>query len=226
MLKKRFLTFGIAVLMLFSLVGLTDCGNGKKIVETDYFRAELNKKDGYAIVLELTELGKEQEILAVPMFVEGLPVKQIGGNRKIWYEGDSIHSQNLTKLYIPHSVEKISSRIETAHNSEIVVMLVDTPNGYFNYILGDLDIIHLNNKIAIHPNVAFLYNYPDAPNQGYYWFDYITGTNQYLIPPNPTRQNYTFAGWYLEPGCETIWNERMPQSAEETLKLYAKWQAK
>ena len=46
-------------------VGLGAC-NGNKIVETDYFRIELNKKEKYAIVLELTELGKEQEILAVP----------------------------------------------------------------------------------------------------------------------------------------------------------------
>ena len=226
---KKLITLGIAILLLFSVMGSTAC-DSNEIVETDYFRVELLKKERYAIVLELTELGKEQEILAVPMFVEGLPVKQIG--RKIggmWSGWYYIDGNNLKKLYIPHSVETIATGTEPASGNVIVVNLVDVPSGYFvNMRISTL--VHLNydnnNYVDQCSNVAFMYNYSDAPNQGYYWIDYVAGEDLYLLPPAPIRENHSFAGWYLEPACTTLWNEQMPQSADETLNLFAKWQEK
>ncbi len=224
---KKIVALGLIAVMCLGV--LTAC-NSNKIVETDYFRVELNKKDGYAIVLELTELGKEQEILAIPMFVENLPVKQIGRHNKMFGPPYAIESVNLKKIYISHSVETIYKGTTFATNNEIIYNWTDIPNNYFVNIVsptrGIAVIIHDDLTLTKVPNVAFVYNYPNSPNHGYYWFDYIIGTNQYLMPLNPTRQNNTFAGWYLEPELITPWNEQMPQSAEETLNLYAKWQKK
>jgi uncharacterized repeat protein (TIGR02543 family) len=222
---KKLLTLGIAVVMLFSLAGLTAC-NSVKIVETEYFHVRLYKNEGYAVVWELTDLGKEQEILAVPMFIEGLPVKQLG--RQVITGTRNIVSYNLVKLYIPHTVEKIIGEITISPDSKFVVNRIDIQDDYFNGIRYGTEgrIIHLNYLNATRPNVAFFSNNYESPNQGYYWYDYVTDTNLYLIPPNPTRSGYDFVGWYLEPKGITQWDEQMPTSADETLNLYAKWQEK
>ncbi|MCL2679326.1 MAG: InlB B-repeat-containing protein [Dehalococcoidia bacterium] len=228
-MAKKLLTLAIAISLLFSTAGLTAC-NSNKIVETEYFRVELYKKEGYAVVLELTELGKEQEILAVPMFVEGLPVKQIGRYiGKFWSGWYHIDGNNLKKLYIPHSVEKTWYSATLDHDNVIVVNLVDLPTGYSDTVTGATALVHIDctcHRNPQRPNVAFMYNYNGAPNQGYYWFDYVTGSNIFMRPPTPIREDHSFAGWYLEPELITTWNERWPQSADETLNLYAKWQEK
>ena len=51
-------------------------------------------------------------------------------------------------------------------------------------------------------NVEFIFNYDDAPNNGYYWIDDIDdGEKLEVIPPEPTREGYTFDGWYCEKEC-------------------------
>ena len=52
-------------------------------------------------------------------------------------------------------------------------------------------------------NVEFIFNYDDAPNNGYYWIDDIDdGEKLELLPPDPTREGYIFGGWYCEKECE------------------------
>ena len=69
-----------------------------------------------------------------------------------------------------------------------------------------------------------MYNFSSAPNDGYYWVDYISENSLYLIPANPLRYGYTFTGWYLEPQAINPWDNQMPTSSDQTLRLYAKWQ--
>jgi len=109
------------------LLSFSAC-SGNKIVETDYFRVELNKKEKYAIVLELTDLGKEQEILAIPMFVEGLPVKQVGGTPRLNLLGIvfELYSDNLKKIYVPGSVECIiPGALKIPSDGEIIIMRIE-----------------------------------------------------------------------------------------------------
>lgn len=55
-------------------------------------------------------------------------------------------------------------------------------------------------------NVSYIYNYEEAPNDGYYWVDdYDNGLIEY-IPPEPTREGYTFDGWYKEAECINEWD--------------------
>ena len=62
----------------------------------------------------------------------------------------------------------------------------------------------------------------------------IYGEKIEFVPENPTREGYTFGGWYKEESCENKWdfnNDRLPEIKKgaqgETLyqetKLYAKW---
>ena len=44
-------------------------------------------------------------------------------------------------------------------------------------------------------------------------------------PESPTREGYRFTGWYLEPGCHTLWDmENDP--VYQDITLYAGWEKK
>ena len=102
---KKTVILAIALIMLFAVMGLAGCDNRRNpAIDYGYFRVELNRQESYAIVFGLTDLGREQEILAVPMFVEGLPVRQIGRHVGMLGATEGIASQNLRKLYIPYNV--------------------------------------------------------------------------------------------------------------------------
>ena len=44
-------------------------------------------------------------------------------------------------------------------------------------------------------------------------------------PEAPTREGYSFAGWYLEPGCVTLWNMENDRVYQD-MTLYAGWEKK
>ena len=87
---------------------------------------------------------------------------------------------------------------------------------------GGARIIYLHENSEL--NVFFMYNYTSANNAGYHWMDYVNGTNVYTIPQSPSREGHAFLGWYLEPQGINPWNNQMPASADEILRVYAKWQ--
>jgi len=70
-----------------------------------------------------------------------------------------------------------------------------------------------NNGVFFHlsitnpANIEFMYNYEEAPNEGYYWIDDIdNGEKIEIIPPDPEREGYIFCGWYCEPECVNKWD--------------------
>jgi len=218
----------VMLVMLVGVVGVFSGCNRNRIVYTDYFRVQLRRSEGYAVVLELTELGREQEILAIPMFVEGLPVRRIGGgSRGMWTGAYAVESLVLEKIYIPYSVDKTA--FVGVSNGKIILTITQPSESLINSFRtinfygggGTLVYIHENSIL----NTFFMYNFQSAPNKGYYWVDYINGSNLYLYPPNPIRQGYIFTGWHLEPQGANEWNNQMPKSADDTLRLYAKWQS-
>ncbi|MGI6710323.1 MAG: InlB B-repeat-containing protein [Bacilli bacterium] len=213
------------------------------VVETDYFYVQLivkNVKEPRACILELTDLGKEQEILVIPEYVEGLPVRTIGRQEFSTF-GWRIISDNLKKVYVPITVTSILSTafLDCTNLEELVMLSVP-----INYNMPDLwstggqATIILSNplqenrliavlkpeNITLPVNLVFYYNYSDAPNSGYYWFDYITGSNLYVLPNNPEREGYTFKGWYIDEECSIEWDKVLPTSETEILELYALWE--
>ena len=222
------------------------------VVETDYFYVQLVIKDGqklmgedaapYALILELTDLGKEQEIIVIPEYIEGLVVKQIG--RYSWPIVWGLESENLKKVYITTTVNYIErAAFSKCTNLEEVVMLsVPMVKGAsFNlWSTGEKAKLIFSdplqdNTIIVRPsptsggkmipvNFVFHYHYFNAPNSGYYWFDYITGSNLYILPNNPEREGYTFKGWYIDEECSIEWDEVLPISETEILELYALWE--
>jgi len=250
---KKFIVFaGIQLLMgVFVLSGCTNpYYSSRKLVYTDHFIIQLRDEafsesgeKGYAAMVDLTELGKEQEILVLPPYVEGYPVKQFGTQIGIRYT--YLNSQNLRKIYLPYTLKAITDKpfratpnleqivflsINKVKNSgsdfgvaNSVVMLKEhimergfTQESFEEYVIGKLGRYRL-------PNIFFYYNHEESPNSGYYWFDYIIDDNIYIIPEDPQREGYTFEGWHIDPECENEWDGAMPQKDAE-VKLYAKWE--
>ena len=150
---------------------------------------------------------------------------------------------NVKKVYV--SYEIVDFYYNALHPDKAKVFILS------NNIVADTDFFRLyvsswlyendytiGESIKRHANIAntsFHFNYNNSPNEGYYWIDdYDYGQLITFIPPNPTREGYTFAGWYKEPECinEWIFNEdKLPEVQynengdilfNET-ELYAKW---
>ncbi len=84
-------------------------------------------------------------------------------------------------------------------------------------------------------NTAYMFNYADAPNDGYFFIqDFEYGETIEDTPYIPLRDGYIFGGWYKEVACinkwdfekdtlpQTKYNENGEEVYQET-KLYAKW---
>ena len=82
-------------------------------------------------------------------------------------------------------------------------------------------------------NIAFILNYEDAPNDGYF-FTYKTRlTGKIEEPDEPKRIGYSFDGWYKDPECTIkldFKTERIQiryengKPIKEVLMIYAKWE--
>ena len=76
-------------------------------------------------------------------------------------------------------------------------------------------------------NVAFMNNYSEEINKGYYRADDIENGEKISEPPAPERKGYIFTGWYTEAEAINLWNfdTHVDMSDGEELKLFAGWRA-
>ena len=86
-MKRKLITLGIAVLLLFSVAGLTACSGQHKIYEEGFFqyiivgensRFPQKGEDGVIAIVGLTESGEKQEVIDFPRTLKGKNVKFIG----------------------------------------------------------------------------------------------------------------------------------------------------
>jgi uncharacterized repeat protein (TIGR02543 family) len=149
----------------------------------------------------------------------------------------------LRKIYIPYTVETITEG-GISIEGENVFLPAQTEMQDFYFAIHSSsghDIIFVTEELYTAldggnsdfwqdrlktPNLIYYFNYTDAPNSGYYWFDNITGENLYIVPNDPIRDGYKFTGWFLDADCEVEWDKKMPTSSDEKLTLYAGWEEK
>lgn len=111
---------------------------------------------------------------------------------------------------------------------------------YYNYmemikeVNEDIEekMVNIRYRIA---NIQFLYNYEEAPNEGYFWIDDIdNGEKIEVMPDTPEREGYTFEGWYNEKECinefdfntvfeKPVLNEGDIYPEDYVTYVYAKW---
>ncbi len=242
--------------MLLIATAITISGCSKELYpefESGYYKyAVKTEKDGTkkAYLLELTDLGKEQNTLIYPEEIDGITVYGIGYkiNWSMWnsdFIGD-FDSNNLEKLFFvnPLKRESVIEEVLNLDNTYNVYWNIDNYfilansscaiYGYNYYSSIDNDPYQHDspNKIA---NVSYMYNYDNSENEGYYWVDSYDESIITFIPPIPQRDGYTFEGWYKEEQCLNKWDFESDITGKEIiisdkvhnsyegLYLYAKW---
>ncbi|PWM72811.1 MAG: hypothetical protein DBX59_05870, partial [Bacillota bacterium] len=192
-------------------------------------------------IVGLSEEGKTKKEILIPQEIDGLPVEFLGyeygwAGRKGEFESDV-----LEKLYLMHPIESAKGRFSELPAYKCTVI----KNGAIYEGLGQQDKLR-DTKM---PKSEWLklfgdYNRPDTwVNVVYYlndetdtvhFADDLDGEKITFIPPEPTREDYIFGGWYKESECITAWdfeNDVVPAKEyddegnylfQETA-LYAKW---
>lgn len=188
--------------------------NGIEVIEEKGVRSAIR-------IMGLSEEGKQKEVIIIPEYIDGLRVEELGksitfmGTEGVW-EGNN----TLEKIYIPFNILCNSSVFYQCQKLKKVIILQYDYNAYCErsgistfitslyYESTDIINSYTSGFGYLHfANVSYFYNYDDAPNDNYYWIDdYDYGEKISFIPPEPTRDGYTFGGWYKESECINKWN--------------------
>lgn len=204
----------------------------------DYFEYAVNS---YQVsIIGFTELGQEQEILEVPLDYDGLPIVQIGRKDKgLFYDNTyAVYSEKLSKLYLNEEMESLEnfncSNVEVMICSNEVNLKFDedsTPKNVYIY-KSLLESGYYASGRYSPANIAFMNNYSNEVNGGYYRLDNVQTGETITTPPEPTRNTsnlsglyYTFGGWFIEPECTAEWDFEVSPTIEDDaeFRLYAKW---
>ncbi len=221
--EKRRLLIGLTMVLA---IELSACKPIYETISTDFFVYEINLREKHATVRRLTDLGKEQEILVIPPIIENVPVKYVGEPPKLPLLGESLGalllSDTVKKVYLPFSLDN-RAWLTLTPEREIILNAAHPSNELIESInrFSEAQLYYLNDSTKL--NTFFMFNYELAVNDGYYWMDYINGSNPYYIPSDPIRESYIFSGWYYEEEGTTLWDNQVPASENEFLILYAKW---
>ena len=234
------------------------CGIGLRLYENDIFIYTVDYDKGDAYILGLTDLGKEKEYLVIPKEIDGKAVKGVGAGGydktriKEKYGNENyarFNSIKLKKVFIATDIT-LSFNFHTTVIGECPVLegFVIIPNAEISSLYrlsGELstiekklyarEVIYAGSLYTTKANVTYIYNFSEAPNDGYYWIDnYKYGEKIEYIPENPMREGYVFEGWYKESDCINKWDfesdlipksqvDEQDQEIYQETKLYAKW---
>ena len=180
--------------------------------------------DSYTIV-SLTDLGKSQDYIIIPAYVNG---------HKVEVAGVGLHSNNIgnvKKVFISQEINtwEYDTLQEDGVKTFILSNYIGDDDSEYHYLYvsswlynnlnygNQGETVLEDNKLSYYKamwfynyvnvaNVSYPYNYENSPNEGYYWIDdYNYGEKIIIIPPEPVRDGYIFDGWYKEPECQNKW---------------------
>ena len=240
--KIKQLTVIIALLLLCTIVLSCAYGctkeNGSRF-DTDLFHCMYNEDKTGVIILELTEKGQEQEILVIPEEINGLPVVQLGGETKgyPYVVPHYLRSDTIKRVYVGATVLLINESFTMGRLEDIIVYpfsyeekicVIYNQGEVRTYINKGINGTDYFNKHGFHPtfnehfyeaNITF-YSEPEDM----YFVDNYSASNLYYMPEAPQKEGYYFVGWYSDVDLNNMWDGKYPDSQEETLNLYAKWE--
>ena len=209
---KKYFRAVLAILILTVLSGgIVGCDfetqyskNLKRIFETEYFRCINYEGEDTVTILELTELGKQQEVLVIPETIRGYKVVELAGSIKGWTYGPVqresyiIHLDNLKKLYLSAKIMTVSSKHSFSYSRNLIIVSQDEQEVLLKRgVFPDCVMVSLNDNGFTEyrkANVEYFLNI--AGEKKPYWIDYIDkDRNEFLLPDIPKRDGYRFVCW-------------------------------
>ncbi len=231
--------FLMLILSSCSLPGKSWYGNNESYFETEFFECIRLGSDDFGWqdkvqICGLTELGKEQEELVIPSYINGYKVVKLGYSR-----GGNMFYGEFKKVFIPDGVESDRVNLFGGKDKSDSFPKLDKIISNSIYYLSDglgsggekyvptISVDKFRERFYVLPaNVSFMYNYEESSNGGYYWIDDLDeGEPLKTIPSEPEREGYAFEGWFYEEGCINIadLSTFIKSKYEEETIFYAKW---
>ena len=221
---KKFLALVLCLtLVLTCFTALLGCGKPRTYTHGDW--VIMHSAEGECLIFDLSEEGKQKEVLIFPTEVAGRKVTGTYFQQGGWFSGGyHIRSEKLTRLYFTEYVEmdRLAISINLSNQAKFFLLYdlevrVDEGNFYGEPFIETRYKIYVKKiypyksiPIRVLPaNVSYYYNYENAPCGGFYWLDDYDGEIIKYSPASPTREGYEFAGWYKEPECVNKWNFEM-----------------
>lgn len=237
------------VLLICMLASLLSC---ESLPTTDFggVTFELHSgdtSDAYYTAHSLTEDGKNLKCVVIPPEIDGIPVTEVS-SFSLWQQHVFFDSNAMEKIYFPYSITFSCDEVPYG------IFHISSPYDYFLVFSPSVDCLVVNGLafVSVVPcvaykeyrgdesikpaNIAFMFNYEDAPNEGYFFIDLVEEENGKLTKPpyDPTREGYTFVGWYKDEECTTPWdfeNDRITLRFDEKeylifeeIRLYASFE--
>ena len=208
-------------------------------------------KEGYLI--GFTEEGKQKKCVVLPTELGGVTIVGICYRYRTSMMSASqvgkIESDCLKRIYVPNAYTYTKMNYANVVDRlpfdclQIVWQDRNADTGWSvrifmdkHYILADnlckseTENWHYKGYVA---NVSYMYNYDNAPNDGYYWADNYENDLIKYVPPEPKREGYTFGGWYKDKECTEKWDFESDKTGDNIqyvfgyqytgTYLYAKW---
>ncbi len=225
------------------------------------FYSDEESGDEYCMIKGTTEQGNSKRFLVIPSFIDGVRVETLGIYNLFSKSFDiilmpEIESDTIEKVYFESAIKMSPASFQHGYQcpnlDKIMYLGIESSTHYMRY--SDTQVYYprkmhekaneeglflkLNHSV-LPANVSYYYNYTDSDNEGYYWIDDCDyGGKIEYIPNEPTREGYTFGGWYKESDCINEWDfevDILPEEIkyfdeydneitkyQETI-LYAKW---
>lgn len=200
--------------------------------------------EDYCEIKGTTDQGNEKRFLVIPEYIDGARVESLGVYA-INLTSDpqvakpEIRSDTIEKVYFESALIAHANALDYWESSpdkgcpnlEKVMCI----SGYtYKFVLSEYQMVHyprstfekfeLDSRVEPRKrspaNVSYYYNYDLAPNDGYYWIDDCDyGGKIEFIPNDPTRDGYSFGGWYKEAECINKWDFDTDILPEEKTEL-------
>ena len=261
---KKTLSCCLAVVCNFACLNFAACSNEEITDSTSNYIEKVSGDfivhfyDNYCEIYGTSEQGNEKQYLVIPAYIEGVEVRSLGAYNpfhdftmyhSIYYPA-VIDSQNLEKMYFEKAIDSFPtiSGYYCPNLEKVFYPAIETfEGGFFWGIYYPRKVyeqlIPGTFERRYPANISYYYNYDRADGEVYYWFDDCDyGARIDFIPPEPTRDGYTFGGWYKESECINKWDfnaDALPELKTEMQEnslgemeeatvyqetiLYAKW---
>ena len=231
-MKKGLKIMGACLIVILSTVCFCSCSltKDKTFVYDDFFVCIADYgQPGQTAILELTELGKEQEVLIIPETINGQKIVWLGGYVKkdlLYPDKKCFSSTVLRKLYIPIVIDAIygqSKKMVYLQNATIITLMEKKDFDFAYYFENcKLQVLPFQTDFNDEKQQSFFNHLGTAnclffKNDKIVWIDYIADGEVYALPA------YLQIDWYLEPECINLWNgEYVIPDGQERLNLYSK----
>ena len=235
---KRIISLTLSVVMaLLATLCFSGCFEEKLILSTygDFIITQHNE------IYNLSKKGLQKEYIIVPEKINGDYTKIYWTSGVIGAKKAFTKSEKLKKVFFEVNLEKFETNITLEKKYDFILhdfafaLNTDEQPKIFRIltwgIIDDCMFSHgcyMGNCVKNHTltlkrlsNIQFMYNYEEAPNEGYYWIDDLeTGETFSYIPKDPVREGYTFGGWYADKECTTPYDFTAPYVKKELEEDY------